>query len=166
VSRSRMLHRVAKKHNSQALEADALHFSTDIWSSAVVILGLICVGLSDVLKNADFLHYADAIAALVVAGIVIQVSIKLGIKTVNALLDTAPAGLEEKVIAAVGEIPGARDCHNIRIRASGPQIFIDFHVVMDGKKTLNEAHRLADDIERAIQKFIPNADVTVHPEPR
>jgi cation diffusion facilitator family transporter len=165
VSRSRMLYAVAKKHNSQALEADALHFSTDIWSSSVVILGLTCVAISDWFKNADFLHYADAIAAIVVGLIVVQVSFKLGIRTVQALLDAAPAGLEKRVIEAVEKIPGVKNCHHVRVRSSGAKTFIDLHVLIDGKKTLHEAHRLTEDIERRIRDFVPEADVTVHPEP-
>jgi cation diffusion facilitator family transporter len=74
VSRSRALSRAAKKHRSQALEADALHFSTDVWSSAVVILGLACVRLAPVL-DAPWLELADSVAALVVAGIVVWVCI-------------------------------------------------------------------------------------------
>ncbi|MBF0569760.1 MAG: cation transporter [Candidatus Omnitrophica bacterium] len=166
VSRSRMLYRVAHKHNSQALEADALHFSTDIWSSAVVILGLLCVGLGDLFKGPDFLHYADAIAAIVVGLIVIQVSWKLGARTINVLLDAAPAGLEKKVIAATEGVPGVLNCHFVRIRASGAHVFIDLHVLMDGNKTLNEAHRLTEDIERAVEAVSPGADVVIHPEPK
>ncbi len=83
VSRSRMLYRTARKYNSQALEADALHFSTDIWSSAVVILGLICVKLSEWVPAWGGLRYADAVAAMIVAVIVIQVSAKLGLRTVS-----------------------------------------------------------------------------------
>ncbi len=165
ISRSRRLYAVAKKHNSQALEADALHFSTDIWSSAVVILGLVCVMMSDWFKNADFLHYADAIAAIVVGLIVVQVSFKLGIRTVQALLDTAPAGLDKKVIQAVEKLPGVKNCHHVRLRSSGAKYFIDLHVLIDGKKTLHEAHHMTDEIERAIREVVPDADVTVHPEP-
>ena len=149
ISRSRMLYRVAKKFNSQALEADALHFSTDIWSSSVVILG-----------------YADAVAAIVVAVIVAQVSIKLGIRTSAALLDTAPAGLEETISSAVSALPGVSNCHNVRLRYSGPQLFVDIHILVDGNQSLREAHALTEEIESAIQKLVPDADVTVHPEPR
>jgi cation diffusion facilitator family transporter len=165
VTRSRMLYAVAKKHNSQALEADALHFSTDIWSSVVVILGLTCVAVSDWFKNADFLHYADAIAAIMVGLIVVQVSFKLGIRTVQALLDSAPAGLEKKVIHVVEKIPGVKNCHHVRVRSSGAKVFIDLHVLMDGSKTLHDAHRLTEEIERRIREIVPEADVTVHPEP-
>ena len=164
-SRSRVLYRAARKHRSQALEADALHFSTDIWSSGVVILGLACVKVSDWIPAWEFLHYADAIAALVVALIVVQVGSKLGLRTVQALLDTAPAGMEERIIAAVEALPAVADCHQVRLRASGAQHFIDVHILMDGNLTLRQAHDLTEDIERLIQQLIPGADVTVHPEP-
>ncbi len=166
ISRSRMLYRVARKHRSQALEADALHFSTDIWSSAVVILGLLCVGLSDIIPNANFLHYADACAALVVGLIVIQISWKMGARTIAALLDAAPEGLEEKVIAAAEKVPGVVNCHQVRVRSSGPQVFVDLHVLLDGNISLQDAHHLTEGIEKAIQAVCPDADVTVHPEPQ
>ncbi len=166
ISRSRMLRKAAKKYNSQALEADALHFSTDIWSSAVVILGLICVALSDIIPNADILHYADAVAALVVGVIVVQISWQLGRRTIAALLDAAPAGLEEKVIAAAERIPGVLNCHHVRVRSSGPQTFIDLHVLLDGHLPLQDAHRLTEEVEKAIEAACPDADVTVHPEPQ
>ncbi|MGA2327951.1 MAG: cation diffusion facilitator family transporter [Bryobacteraceae bacterium] len=165
VSRSRMLYRAAKKFNSQALEADALHFSTDIWSSAVVILGLISVKLSEWVAGWGGLRYADAVAAIVVAVIVAQVSIKLGLRTTAALLDTAPAGLEETIHSAVSALPGVHDCHNVRLRYSGPQLFVDIHILVDGNQSLRAAHELTEEIERAIQKLVPDADVTVHPEP-
>jgi cation diffusion facilitator family transporter len=165
ISRSRMLYRVAKKHNSQALEADALHFSTDIWSSAVVILGLICVGLSDLFPGGNFLHYADAIAALVVAVIVVQISWKLGMRTIDGLLDAAPQGLEEEVIRIAERVPGVVNCHHVRVRTSGHQVFIDLHVLMDGAMTLQKAHSLTEEIEKAIMAISPDADVTIHSEP-
>jgi cation diffusion facilitator family transporter len=165
ISRSRMLYRASKKYNSQALEADALHFSTDIWSSSVVILGLICVGLSDWLKRYEFLHYADAIAAIFVGVIVINVSLKLGVKTINALLDTAPKGLKERIEQEVNSFPVVKNCHQIRIRNSGPSMFIDLHIHIDGGTSLKEAHDITEEIEKAIAKIVPNADVTIHPEP-
>lgn len=166
ISRSRMLRRVARKYNSQALEADALHFSTDIWSSAVVILGLLCVALGDIIPHSNFLHYADAVAALLVAVIIVHVSIKMGGRTIAALLDSAPVGLHEKVVAAAMAIPGVINCHRVRIRSSGAQIFIDMHVLMDGRISLKEAHALTDHVEKTIRQVEPNADVTVHPEPK
>jgi len=165
ISRSRILYRAAHKYNSQALEADALHFSTDIWSSGVVILGLFCVKLSDWVPGLAFLRQADSVAAILVGLIVVYISIQLGIRTVQALLDVAPSGIEKNIVAAIEVLPGVTDCHNVRLRYSGSQLFVDIHILVDGNQTLKEAHHLTEEIERIIQNLIPKADVTVHPEP-
>jgi cation diffusion facilitator family transporter len=165
ISRSRILYRAARKYHSQALEADALHFSTDIWSSGVVILGLFCVKLSKWVPDLRFLHQADSIAAIMVGLIVVYVSIRLGIRTIQALLDVAPSGMEKQIISAVEVLPGVINCHSVRLRYSGPQLFVDIHILVDGNQTLKEAHSLTEEIERVIQKLAANADVTVHPEP-
>lgn len=165
VNRSRMLDRAAKKHNSQALEADALHFSTDIWSSAVVIVGLMGIRLAAVFTHLRFLEQADAIAALVVAGIVVYVSIELGIRTVQGLLDQAPKDVAVKVEKAVESIPGIVECHQVRVRPSGPEFFIDAHILVSGEQTLKAAHRLSEKAAAAIQQAVPRSDVTVHVEP-
>jgi cation diffusion facilitator family transporter len=165
INRSRMLYRVAKKHRSQALEADALHFSTDIWSSLVVLLGLFCVKLSDWFPQVAMLHKADAIAALGVALIVIYVSISLALRTISALIDAAPRGMLEKVTELIRHQPGVMDCHKVRLRHSGSSLFIDAHVLVDGSQNLYAAHDLTEVIESAICEKIADADVTVHVEP-
>ena len=165
ISRSRVLSRIAKKYNSQALEADALHFETDVWSSAVVIVGLEFVKLGEWAPSLGWLRNADAVAALGVSALVIWVCWRLGTRTVDALVDSAPAGLEERILAAVSAVPGVQNCHNIRARYSGPRLFIDLHVLVDGRQTLFEAHALTETIEGVIQQIVPDADVTVHPEP-
>jgi cation diffusion facilitator family transporter len=164
-SRSRMLYRVAKKFNSQALEADALHFQTDIWSSSVVIVGLAAVKIAEWVPGVRWLLAGDAVAALGVSAIVVWVSVRLGRRTIEALLDTAPAGLEGRIAAAVSAVPGVRGCHHIRIRPSGPELFVDLHVEADGGLSLAAAHALTETIEAAIHGVAPDADVTVHPEP-
>lgn len=164
-SRSKALSKMAKKHGSQALEADALHFETDIWSSLAVIGGLICVMIGNAYPKLAMLRYADAIAAIGVALIVVYVSIKLGMRTIHGLLDTAPRGMEEKVKLAAEACEGVIDCHHVRVRASGPQLFIDIHVLVDGSMSLFAAHELTEQVEAAIQRDIPQSDVTVHPEP-
>lgn len=165
-TRSRMLLRVSRKYNSQALEADALHFRTDIWSSLVVIVGLLGVRLGGILPaHASWLHKADAVAALGVAMLVIVVSVRLGRRTVAALLDAAPAGVDVQIKELVESLPRVIDCHRIRVRSSGPRLFVDVHVLMDGNETLHRAHELTETIERKIQEMHPNADITVHPEP-
>ena len=165
VSRSRMLYRVAAKHRSQALEADALHFSTDIWSSAVVILGLLGVKLAGWFPGLGFLLQADAVAALVVAGIVVVISGRLGVRTIQALLDSSPPGAGDRIKAAVVTVKGVFDCHAVRVRHSGPYYFVDLHITVDGEQSLRSAHELTERVERAVEAILPGADVTVHPEP-
>jgi cation diffusion facilitator family transporter len=164
-SRSRVLAEAARKHNSQALEADALHFSTDIWSSSVVILGLIGVRVAELSPRWAFLAEADAVAALGVALIVIVVSVQLGKRTVEGLLDTAPVGMVEAIKRTVEALPGVADCHQVRARSSGAHLFVDLHVVMDGDQSLEDAHALTEVIEGAVARLVPGADVTVHAEP-
>jgi cation diffusion facilitator family transporter len=142
-----------------------MHFHTDIWSSAVVILGLAGVKLSQWQAGLGVLKYADAVAALVVALIVLWVCSRLGLRTVEALLDQAPAGKAEAIKAKVEALGGVVDCHAVRMRCSGPHYFVDLHVLMDGSQTLAAAHDLTEKIEGAVEEILPGADVTVHPEP-
>jgi cation diffusion facilitator family transporter len=164
-TRSRILYRAARKYKSQALEADALHFSTDIWSSSVVIAGLVGLTIARYVPSLNWMDKADSIAALVVALIVIYVSAELGIRTISGLLDTAPKGLAEKVHTAAIEVEGVVNVHDIRIRPSGAHTFIDMHITMDGNCSLNKAHAATEVIERAVHRIISPADITVHVEP-
>jgi cation diffusion facilitator family transporter len=164
-TRSRILYKAARKYKSQALEADALHFSTDIWSSSVVIIGLIGLTVSRYIPGLNWMHKADAIAALIVAVIVIYISGELGWRTISALLDTAPKGLAERVEQVASKVDGVVDAHAIRIRPSGAHTFIDMHITMDGNWTLNDAHHATEVIEQAIHAIISPADITVHVEP-
>ena len=165
ISRSRLLSRAARKYHSQALEADALHFTTDVWSSSVVIVGLAAVKAGDWWPRLLFLRNADAIAALGVSALVVWVSVRLGRRTLDALIDKAPEGMDQRIVAAVEGVEGVRNCHNVRMRYSGPILFIDLHVLVDGAQSLAQAHLLTETIEEVIRGFAPNADVTVHPEP-
>jgi len=157
-SRSRILFKAARKYNSQALEADALHFSTDILSSAVVIVGLIGAGFG--------FHKADAFAALVVSGIVIWISLRLGKKTIDMLTDKIPdVRLVEEIKNKVMEIEGVVNCRNIRVRQSGSKAFVD--MVVDIKRTIpfEHAHQIMNLIEERIKEIIPNVDIVIHSEP-
>lgn len=156
-SRSRALYRVAKKHDSQALEADALHFSTDIWSSSVVLIGLIGVTF-----NFD---YADPIAALIVAIIVLTVCYRLGKKSFDALIDRAPKGLHERVEDIVKNIPEVKQFHDIKVRESGPYKFVDLNIHVDKNMTIDQAHEISHMVEEAISSKIKNVKVMVHTEP-
>ncbi len=162
-SRSRALSRVAKKYKSQALEADALHFSTDIWSSAVVIGGLLVVFVARKLGIA-WLEKADALAALTVAGIVTGVSFKLGKKSIDDLLDAVPPGMKEQV-AHVAEVEGVVEILKVRIRRSGPELFADVTLSVLQDTSFQRAHDIATASEAAIRGLFPGTDVTVHTEP-
>lgn len=163
VSRSRALKRVADKYNSQALEADALHFSTDVWSSAVVLLGLVAVAASQRLQLA-WLAKADALAAVAVAAIVVVVSIRLGRKAINDLLDAVPPDLLDKV-AAAARVPGAVDIKHVRVRRAGAHVFADVTLTVESGAALQRAHGVADRAESAIRDVLPGSDVVVHVEP-
>lgn len=163
-SRSRALKKAADKHHSQALEADALHFSTDIWSSLVVLLGLFGVKASEYF-GAVWLEQADTIAALGVAVIVVGVSIKLGKKSLEDLLDAIPDDLQKQVIAAIGQVPGVQEVKLVRLRRSGPEVFADVTLAADRSVAFERTHAIADDAEAAVRRILPRADVVVHIEP-
>lgn len=166
VSRSRVLYRAARKHKSQALEADALHFSTDIWSSAVVIVGLGLVWLSERLgPEWAWLVRADAVAALVVAAIVVYVSLQLGRRAIAVLLDTAPQGLVERIASEAGAVTGIQGIGPVRVRQAGAATFVDLTVDVDRSATLEEAHRIATQVEAQISALLHSGDVVVHVDP-
>jgi cation diffusion facilitator family transporter len=157
ISRSRALYKVARKYNSQALEADALHFSTDIWSSAVVLLGLVCANFG--------LFFADSIAALLVALIVLSVSYKLAKKAVEALLDKAPRDtikIVEEILRSYKEV---LQFHSIKIRTAGADTFIKFNIHLDPASNLSEVHLLCDRIEKDLNEAIKRSEVYIHAEP-
>jgi cation diffusion facilitator family transporter len=161
-TRSRVLYRAAKKYDSQALEADALHFSTDIWSSSVVIGGLVLVTVAKSL-GLRWLEKADAIAAMGVAGIVVYVSVQLGRKTIADLLDAIPPGLREDVIKAVQKVPGVLAVTQARIRRSGPEFFADVSVTVSRETAFELAHDIAALAEKAVHSVLRGAqDVVVN----
>jgi len=164
ISRSRALMKAAKKHQSQALEADALHFSTDVWSSSVVLFGLGLVFLSKQLQM-PWLVKADAIAALAVAGIVAWVSLQLGRKTIHELMDSVPEDLMQQARDRVKIIPGVQAVPRIRMRKTGGEWFSDVIVLVDPAMTMEAAHAIADAVEHSLGELMPGGDVVVHTEP-
>lgn len=168
VSRSRMLFNAARKHHSQALEADALHFSTDVWSSSVVIggLALVWLGQNVLPQYAHILQRADAVAALGVAFIVVFVSYRLGKRTVDALLDRAPDGLPQKITETTGRVEGVLNIGQVRMRRSGPSYFVDMTVEVDRNLSFERTHAIAEAVESRVQQIVPGADVVVHTDPR
>jgi cation diffusion facilitator family transporter len=164
LTRARTLRHVARKYSSEALEADALHFSTDVWSTTVVIagIGLVWAGES---WNLPWLIYADALAALAVAAIVLWVGAQLGRRTLDALLDAAPEGLQQEIAKAIARIDGVLDVDRVRVRRAGNRHFVDATVSVARTASLEQVHALSDAIEKRIGEIVPS-DVMVHAEPR
>lgn len=157
ISRSRALSRVAKKYNSQALEADALHFSTDIWSSAVVLLGLICA-------NFGF-YFADSIAALGVSIIVLSVSYKLGKRAIDALLDKAPLEIIDQIKEILKEFDEVKHYHGLKVRSAGADTFVKVNVHLEPDLSLRQVHEICDRIEKGIGFRVKRSEVAIHAEP-
>jgi cation diffusion facilitator family transporter len=162
--RSRALDRVARKYQSEALEADALHFSTDVWSTFAVILGIGAVWIGQSI-GVPWMQNADPIAALVVAAIVIWVGSQLGKRTLGALLDAAPAGLQERVAAAVAGLEGVLSTERVRVRRAGNQHFVDVTISVPRTASFEQVHAISDAVEHRVGEIVP-ADVMVHMEPR
>jgi len=164
LGRSRALMAAARKHHSQALEADALHFSTDVWSSSVVLSGLVLVFLSRRLQM-PWLMKADAAAALAVAGIVVFVSVRLGRRTIADLLDAIPPDLVSQAREQVLAVPGVEAATRIRMRRIGGAWFSDVVIQVDPALSMEQAHRVADSVETSLAALMPGGDVVVHAEP-
>ena len=157
ITRSRVLFKTAKKTNSQALEADAIHFSTDILSSTVVLIGLICSNLG--------YYKADAFSALGVAVIVLYISYRLGKKAIDVLLDRVPKGITEIVEKELQSVPEIKSFHDLKIRTAGAETFIKVNIHFSSKIKLITAHRICDKIEYDLQQLIPKSNIFIHAEP-
>jgi cation diffusion facilitator family transporter len=164
ITRARALKHVAQKYSSDALEADALHFSTDVWSTIVVISGIGLVWAGET-WNLPWLAYADALAGLAVAAIILWVGSQLGKRTLDALLDVAPKGLQQEIAMAVGRMDGVLDVDRVRVRRAGNRHFVDATVSVARTASLEQVHALSDAIEKRIGEIVPS-DVMVHAEPR
>jgi len=164
MTRARALTRVAKKYSSEALEADALHFSTDVWSTIVVIIGIALVWAGET-WNLPSLIYADALSGLAVAAVVLWVGARLGKRTLDALLDVAPEGLQQEIARAVASMDGVLDVDRVRVRRAGNRHFVDATVSVARTASLEQVHALSDAIEKRIGEIVPS-DVMVHAEPR
>jgi cation diffusion facilitator family transporter len=153
--RSRALYGAARKFNSQALEADGLHFRADMFSSAIVVAGLLVVFLFDIPD-------ADAYAALGVAAVIVYASLGLGRRTLGVLLDKAPKGIYWEVIQAVSHLEGVTRPHNIRIRNIGSETLVELHIEVPRTFTHDRAHRVATSVEQKIERVLPNSKALVH----
>lgn len=158
VYRAKALKKIAEETKSSALEADALHFTTDILSSGVVIIGLI-------LTYFNISKSADTIAALIVTVIIISLGYKLSRKAIDALMDRVPAGLYDKIKYETLLIKGVEGIKSFRIRSSGSIIYIDMVIQISRLVPFSKAHDIMDNVEKKINDITTNADVIIHSEP-
>jgi cation diffusion facilitator family transporter len=163
--RSRALKRVADKYNSQALQADALNFATDIWSSSVVIagLGFVWAGRH---YHIPWLAKADPISALCVAGFVVSVSWRLSRETLDALLDAAPSGVRSEIILQVGGVRGVLGVERVRIRKAGSRYFADVAIGLARNVTFQASDAIVSEVRQLIHKQLGDSDVLVNAVPR
>ncbi len=155
--RYRALMRTAKKYQSQALEADAIHFYSDILSSSLVIVGLAAVALG--------YPRADAIAALLIAIWVGVLAIRLGKKNLDILIDRVPEEYIQQIREVVLPEAGVLSIDKLRLRRSGSNIFADLRVAIDRTLSFSEAHDVARILERKLSQQISGLDVVVHMNP-
>mgnify|MGYP005834411803 CR=1 FL=1 len=151
------LMRTARKYHSQALEADALHFYSDLLSSCLVLAGLALVGLGFPL--------ADALAALLVAIWVGVLAIRLAKKNLDILIDRVPREYVEKIRRLVLNSPGVLSLEQLRLRRSGSSLFADLRIGMDRTHTFEGTHRAARELEEKLALEIPGLDAVVHTDP-
>ena len=156
-SRSRALKKVAKETNSQALEADALHFSSDILSSAVVLVGLIFVSMG--------IAWADAVAGIAVAVLVGWAAFSLGKKTIDVLIDAAPEGLAERIEEITMTISGVIAIDKIRVKPTGPQVFIEMAVCVNRTLSVEKVQAICANIEEKLREDFPVGDITINTRP-
>ncbi len=170
-TRSRALLRVARKLGSQALEADALHFRTDIWSSLMVIAGLAIVAIGRTWQLPPWLGQADAVAALGVSLLVIWVSIRLAKETIDALTDHAPQEIDEQLRQTIQSVRDVTEVRRVRARRAGNKLFADVVIAAPRIFTFEQIHDLSERVESAANKVTrrlsptSEVDILVHVEP-
>jgi cation diffusion facilitator family transporter len=155
--RARALSRTAKATQSEALEADALHFSSDLWASLAVLIGLGGVRLG--------IWWADSVAALAVAILVCVAGWRLGRRTIDTLTDTAPAGAAAKIRKIATNVSGVVAVEQVRARAVGAKTFIDLVVAVSRTLPLDRVNAIRGDVETALRRDMPGAELTVTTDP-
>lgn len=154
---SRRLYSVAHKTGSLALEADALHLKTDVYTSAGVAAGLLIIWITG-------LHILDPLIAILVACFILYESFLLLKKAFSPLLDTAISAEDLDVIRHTLTAMGVR-YHDLRTRTAGHQRFVEFHLEVPYGQTIEVIHSRCDEIEEKLQNELKDLNIIIHPEP-
>jgi len=156
--RAQLLYRVAAETSSEALEADALHFGSDMWSSIAVLIGLGAVWLG--------YPWADSAAAVIVAVFICVAGWRLGRRTIDTLTDTAPTGVADRVRAIATRIPGVVAIDRVRVRPAGDVLFVDLDLAVSRTIPLDRVATIKERIEAAVRRDFAIAETTVNIVPR
>jgi cation diffusion facilitator family transporter len=151
--RSRALSRTARQTSSHALEADALHFSSDLWGSLAVLIGLVGVRLG--------FWWADSAAALAVAVLVCVAGWRLGRRTIDTLIDVAPEGATRTITTIAAKVAGVVKVERVRARAVGETTFIDLAVGVSRTLPIDRVNAIKDEVAAAIRRQMAGAEPTV-----
>ena len=157
ISRTVASSRAARRLGSPALAANALHFGSDLAGSFAVLVGTILVAAGH--------DSADAIAALLVAGLVIGLALRLAWQSIGVLMDRTSSDAESRIRAALGDLREPVELRRIRVRHAAGRAFADLVVGVAPDKGVGQAHATADQIEDLVTRALGNADVVVHVEP-
>lgn len=156
---SRRLFAVARATGSQALEADAMHLSADIWTSIGVLAGLTAVKLTG-------LTWLDPLIAMLVSVVIFRAGYKMTRKSVYELMDISlPPEEEERIREIICQHPSVINCHELRTRRSGAVKMVDVHLVLHKDMHLDKAHAVCDEIEASLKGYLKECDVVIHLEP-
>lgn len=169
LSRSTVLHRTAEQQRSDALEADAVHFRTDIWSAAAVFVGL-AASYAGERFGLHQLDYADPIAALIVAGVILFVTWRLTRQTIDSLLDATPPEVREQMhrglVADVKDIGDVLTIERLRVRRSGSNYFVDLTLGLPRNLTFQRSEQVTAAATEAVRSRLPGADVVISTIPK
>ncbi len=163
-TRSRQLARVAREVHSQALEADALHFGTDIWSSIAVLVGLGAAFAGEHFHIRQ-LELADPIAALLVSLIILKVTYRLARETVDALLDATPPQMRRELVDAIRHVPDVLSVDDLRMRRAGTRYFADVSIGVPRTSTFQRSEQIVLEATEAVQRVMPGTDVVMRTVP-
>jgi cation diffusion facilitator family transporter len=164
---SQMLFKVGKETGSIALQADAWHLRTDVYTSAGVMLGLVVILAGSVIAPCTDLRWVDPMAAIAVALLIIRAAYHLTVESARDLLDVSLPNVEEVAICShiAAFAPTVRGYHRLATRKSGSERFVEFHMRVDPTMTIDESHRITDMITYSIKQHFPGTRVTIHIEP-
>ena len=155
--RAYVSYRTGRRYRSPALQANALHFASDFAGSTAVLLGLVAA-------RAGY-HWADSVAALFVAGLVLVAAGRLMRVNIDVLMDRVPPDAQEAALAAIGAVPGI-ELRRLRMRQAAGQEFADVVIGVPPGAAVGQGHAAADAVEEAIHGALPDSDVVVHVEPQ